>query len=398
MRLTFSVLRRLPGLAVGLLLAIVAGPSPAATCVPVGWPLWNDFKEHFVQPDGRVLDASTPQRQSTSEGQSYGMFFALIANDPRTFDRLWNWSINNLSGGNAAVQLPAWIWGRADDGGWRVLDPNSASDADLWFVYALLEAGRLWQRPDYIQDAMRLLALIEQKEIVALPGLGAMLLPGAIGFEQPNRIWQLNPSYQPIPVLRRLATASPAGPWSAIADNTAQMIVAATPKGFIADWVGYQASSDTQGRFVIDPVKGDRGSYDAIRVYLWAGVTPRSDPLATRLRNALTGMSNATGTLGYPPESVVTLSGAYSGTGPFGFSAALVPYLKSLGQTAQADAQMQRARRMQSENVQQQRAAQRQPSYYDHVLGLFGLGWAEGRYAFRPDGTLQAPWRSPCTE
>jgi len=391
-----SASRWLAGFVLSTFLSLAGGRAIAATCVAVDWPLWSDFKTHFVQPDGRVLDASTPQLHSSSEGQSYAMFFALVANDPPAFEKLWRWSINNLAQGDAGTVLPGWIWGRADDGSWRVLDPNSASDADLWYVYSLLEAGRLWNRPDYIQDAMRLLALVESKEIVSLPGLGPMLLPGPIGFEQPNRIWQLNPSYLPVPVLRRLATASPSGPWAGVAASTARLITSVTPKGFIADWVGYQATSDTNGRFIIDPVKGDRGSYDAIRVYLWAGVTPNVDPLATRIRDALKGMTTAIATFGFPPESVVTLTGAISGTGPFGFSAALVPYLRSTGQAAMAESQLQRARRLQIDSLAAPALEQHQPPYYDYVLSLFGVGWADGRYAFNPNGTLRAPWRNPC--
>lgn len=377
-------------------MSLIAGGAVAATCVAANWPLWNDFKQHFIKPDGRVVDASTPQVHSSSEGQSYGMFFALIANDQPTFDRLWRWSVNNLAGGDSGAQLPGWLWGRADDGAWRLLDPNAASDADLWFVYDLLEAGRLWGRPDYVRDAMRLLALIEQKEIVSLPGLGAMLLPGPIGFEQPNKVWLLNPSYLPIPLLRRLTSASPTGPWASIAANTARMITSVTPKGLIADWVGYQVTSDTAGRFIIDPVKGDRGSYDAIRVYLWAGMTPNADPLATKVRNALTGMNSHIASFGYPPESVVTLTGATAGTGPFGFSAALVPYLRAIGKTALAEEQLQRARRLQAESLLAQNLAQRQPPYFDYVLSLFGVGWADGFYSFKPNGSLQIRWQNPC--
>lgn len=397
MRRFHPAIRAIARIAATVLFLLTAGSVHAATCVGVDWPLWSDFKKHFVQQDGRVLDASTPQRHSSSEGQSYGMFFALIANDPVTFEKLWRWSVNNLSGGDVSTVLPAWIWGLADDGSWRVLDPNSASDADLWFVYALLEAGRMWGRPDYIRDATQLLALIEQKEIVALPGLGPMLLPGPIGFEQPNRIWQFNPSYLPVPVLRRLATASPAAPWSGIAAGTARLITSTTPKGFAADWVAYQVTSETDGRFVTDPLKGDKGSYDAIRVYLWAGVTPETDPAARPIRQSLSGMSTAVSVLGYPPESVATQTGAYTGTGPFGFSAALVPYLRSLGQGGLADIQLQRARSLQAESLREPAVSQRQPPYYDYVLSLFGVGWADGRWAFRGDGSLQVPWRNPCS-
>src|SRR5690606_38753057 len=126
----------------------------------------------------------------------------------------WKWTIENLGGGSLEAGLPAWIWGKAEDGTWRVIDQNSASDADLWFVYALLEAGRLWNEPEYTGQAHSLLALIESHELAELPGLGLMLMPGKEGFiDTQGKTWQLNASYLPIPLLRRLADESPHGPW-----------------------------------------------------------------------------------------------------------------------------------------------------------------------------------------
>jgi len=109
--------RWLAGVVLLIAMSLAAGRATAAICVAANWPLWNDFKQHFIKPDGRVIDASTPQLHSSSEGQSYGMFFALIANDQPTFDLLWRWSVNNLSGGDAGARrqlLPVFL--RLDPG------------------------------------------------------------------------------------------------------------------------------------------------------------------------------------------------------------------------------------------------------------------------------------------
>src|ERR1700756_2163419 len=60
-------------------------PGQAAQC-NIDWPAYRIFVEHFVQADGRVIDYTSPQLKTTSEGQSYGLFFALVANDRATFD------------------------------------------------------------------------------------------------------------------------------------------------------------------------------------------------------------------------------------------------------------------------------------------------------------------------
>jgi endoglucanase len=36
------------------------------------------------------------------------------------------------------------------------------------------------------------------------------------------------------------------------------------------------------------------------------------------------------------------------------------------------------------------------PSYYDHALSLFGLGWIENRYQFLRNGQVQLQWQTPC--
>lgn len=374
---------------------VAAQPAGATVCGPQAWPKWKDYLEHFVQSDGRVLDASTPQRHSSSEGQSYGMFFALVAGDRKTFDQLWRWSVDNLAGGDISKNLPAWFWGLREDGTWGVLDANAASDADLWFVYALLEAARLWNRPHYERDARALLGQIEAREIAQLPGLGVMLLPGPQGFVQPGPQWRINPSYLPVPVLRRLAEASPNGPWTAIADNTLRLVRQTSPHGFVPDWTAYRAEGGA-GAFIADPVKGAVGSYDAIRVYLWAGMTPPADPLSAPMLAAVDGLAKATARAGRPPEAVQTDSGSVSGTGPFGFSAALLPYLQATGQAELLRAQRERVQADWDASVASAQPGQRQPPYYDFMLSLFGTAWLEQRYKFGATGRVQLPTEKTC--
>jgi endoglucanase len=391
-RLLPGRLRRAGGTLTLLAAACLASPAIAQTssCPSADWPLYQDFLQRFVQPDGRIVDHSVPQLHSTSEGQSYGMFFALVARDPVTFDRLWRWTIANLAGGDLKARLPAWQWGKRDDGSWGVLDPNAASDADIWFAYVLLEAGRLWNRADYIADARTLLKRIGTDEVASLPGLGPMVLPGPTGFALPERLWRLNPSYLPVPLLRRLAAEDKQTRWNDIATNTVRMLRESSPKGFVADWVGYKSLDGKTGSFVVDTVKGDDGSYDAIRNYLWAGMTPAGDTLAKPALAALSGMRTAGQATPLPPEHVQVLTGATRGTGPVGFSAALLPYYEALGQTTLRDAQNSRVLAAFAPGNPNP------PPYYDYMLGLFGTGWSEQRYRFLASGKLQLGWEKAC--
>lgn len=380
----------------GLALTFANASTPPEMCASPDWPQWQDFSQHFISADGRVLAASNVARDSYSEGQSYAMFFALIANDRDAFERIWRWTQQNLMV-NGADGLPAWTWGQAADGRWRVLDANSAADADLWFAYALLEAGRLWQRDDYQRDGRRLLQAITQQEVVSLPGLGPMVLPAPFGFVQADGSWRLNASYLPLPLLRRFEMEAPQGPWAAVANNTLTLISAASQKGFAADWTGYRADPGARPQFAVDPVTGPIGSYDAIRVYLWAGMTAVNDPLAAPLLQVLSGMNTALKTQVLPPEVVDPTTGVGRGDGPFGFSAALLPYLAALGSTQAMTQQAARSRQLLAQSLTPELLLKGPAPYYDHVLSLFGLGWTDNRYRFLPNGQVQLKWQNKCS-
>ncbi|MGI4858640.1 MAG: cellulose synthase complex periplasmic endoglucanase BcsZ, partial [Janthinobacterium lividum] len=361
------------------------GAGAVAPVVPAGacaWPRLDAFIRAHVQADGRVVDTGPPA-QTTSEGQSYGMFFALVNNDRSTFDRILGWTQANLAGGDLRTHLPAWRWGARRDGQYGVLDPNAASDSDLWIAYDLAEAGRLWREPRYTAIARAMLALIGSREVFDLPDFGAMLAPGPSGFALAADLWRLNPSYLPMPLLRVAAQLDPGGPWQRIAANTVRFVQATSPRGFAPDWAGYQ-----QGKgFVVDPVNGDVGSYDAIRVYLWAGVTSPADPLSRPLLGALGGMQATLAGNGQLPEKVATLSGFGTGNAPVGFSAALLPYLRANGASPAFAALRGRVAEL---------ASHAPLGYYDSVLVLFGEGAADGRFQFTSRGQLQPAWSNLC--
>ena len=372
-----------------LLAALLGGAAVAALPAPAGaagcgeWPEWRAFVRKHVERDGRVVDFANPDLRSTSEGQSYGLFFALVDNDATLFERILAWTRRNLCAGHADLNLPAWLWGQAGDGSWRVLDGNSAADGELWIAYALAEAGRLWKRPGFVEAARQILALMRTAEVAELPGFGPMLLPGTQGFVRKDR-WILNPCYLPLFVLRRFAALEPKGPWARVAERGVELQRLASPAGFAPDWIAWNGRA-----FVVDPEKGATGSYDAIRTYLWAGMTDAGDPLRARLLQALSGPLGMLRAQGAFAEKIDTRNGVGHGTPPPGFAAALLPYLSALGATAQL--------RAQSRLVPASGAAADALPYYDRCLVLFGKGWLDGRFRFSADGRLLPAWSTQCS-
>ncbi|AWQ50312.1 MAG: cellulose synthase complex periplasmic endoglucanase BcsZ [Serratia marcescens] len=360
-------------LSLGMLL--LCAFSAAAACE---WPGWQQYKQYYISPQGRVIDPSSPNKITTSEGQSYGLFFALVANDRPTFDRLLAWTENNLAAGDLSARLPAWLWGESDDKQWKVLDANSASDADLWIAYNLLEAGRLWKSRRYQTLGTLLLQRIGREEVADIPGLGLMLLPGKVGFVAEDR-WRLNPSYLPPQLLARFAALN--GPWRAMRQVNQRLWLDTAPHGFSPDWVVWRVGAGWQP----DTVKPNVGSYDAIRVYLWAGMLADDDEHKAALLERFQPMAQLTAKQGVPPEKTDTASGKTTGDGPVGFSASMLPMLATQAEALAA---------------QRQRISEHPPgddAYFSASLTLFGQGWDQQRYRFNRQGELQPSWDGQCT-
>ncbi|ELM3618049.1 cellulase [Aeromonas sobria] len=371
------------------------------------WPEWQQFKDHYISEEGRVIDPADGRRITTSEGQSYGLFFALVNDDRETFERLLQWTEVQLARGDLTGFLPAWQWGTRSDGSVGVLDDNSAADSDLWIAYSLLEAGRLWQNHSYQSIGTMLLRRIAREEVARLPGLGPVLLPAPRGFSGEGR-WTLNPSYLPPQLLARFAAMQ--GPWQEMRALLPALLTATAPRGFAPDWIDWQQASGWQ----VTEAKGSVGSYDGIRVYLWLGMLSEDDPAREALVrhfhpmlaalteqgvaesvDPLTGAvlhednpatdtqvshRNPTLTEQGVPERVDTLTGQVLSRGDHGFAAALLPLASGLPL---------------AEQLPQQPLIQ-DDGYYASVLTLFGHGWAQGRFRFAADGTLLPRWSDQC--
>ena len=356
------------------------------------WSLWESYAAKYLDGQGRVIDHAAGDR-TTTEGESYAMFFALVANDPNRFGKLVDWTEANLAQGDLTLHLPAWSWGKAPDGTWRVLDSNPASDADLWMAYSLEEAGRLWHNDRYDKLGKIMADRVAQQEIVLVPGVGTTLMPGAAGFHPDPQTWYLNPSYMPPSLLAYFAHQNPQSPWGEVASSLPLLI--GSQGGFVMDWIkagadGLQPmqppSTVGDGKPVPTPV----GSYDAIRVYLWMGLADPATPgVRASLRN-LRGMAAYLKSNVTPPLQVDATGKVLDPNAPTGFSAAVIPYLHALKLTKEEGTQSDRL------------AATKDPQnglyghgggYYDQNLAMFETGWVEGRYKFDNNGQLHVKWK-----
>jgi len=349
------------------------------------WPAWDTFAERFVQGDGRVIDL-TFDGKSTSEGQSYGLFFALVANQPAKFQSILDWTSNNLADGQLGEKLPGWLWGKRDDGVWGIKDRNAASDADLWIAYALLEAGRLWSRPEYAALGKKMLRLIAEAEVVDAGRAGKLLLPAPVGFELASHRYRINPSYLPGFQFKYLSQTDPKGPWADI--WTSHMRLA--PKIFAAGVAPDNLVVDAKGMTMPDTERAPYGSYDAIRVYMWVGMGASVLEDDKTLLRLLAPYAKLTRSLGQPPERVDPSTGKIlkADYSPIGFSGALLPFLSALGEE---DLLAEQRSRLRKDALQAKFG--RATHYFDQALILFGQGWADGYYRFDAQGQLLPKWK-----
>jgi len=384
--------RRVAGL-VALSMTLLAGFESGCRAEQP-WPLWETYTQHFVDGQGRVIDHSAGDR-TTSEGQSYALFFSLVANDRAHFDKILQWTETNLAAGDLTLRLPSWSWGKNAAGEWKPLDQNPASDADLWLAYTLLEAGRLWHEPRYSKLGTVMAARIASKEVVQVPNFGKILVAGAEGFHPDPDTWIVNPSYMPLPVLTYLAQTVPQGPWGAVRQSSPSLVTGGSTAGFAMDWVAVSpkglrpVAAPTSGRSDLSESK-PQGSYDAIRVYLWAGVSDPSTPGVGQMFAQLGGMKGYLSGALIPPAAVDADGHVSQPDSPPGFSAAVVPFLDALGLKTQAKAQEDR---LMATRDPQTGLYGREASYYDQNLALFSTGWTEGRYRFDREGRLQLKWK-----
>jgi endo-1,4-beta-D-glucanase Y len=369
--------------------------APLAGCraEPQPWPLWQAYAGHFIDDQGRVIDRSAGDR-TTSEGQAYALFFALVDNDQARFAKLLKWTEVNLAGGDLTVRLPAWNWGKTSGGEWKVRDDNPASDADLWLAFTLLEAGRLWHDPRYANLGKLVAARIAKEEVVLVPGVGTALIPGPHGFHPDEQTYVLNPSYMPLPVLTYLAKTLPDGPWAGILETLPRLLSSEVGHGFAMDWVSASPDGVHAVAPPAEPTAGAReaqaaGSYDAIRVYLWLGIADPGTRGARELLASVSGMASSLRVGVTPPLEVDAQGVVLHAEAPVGFSAAIIPYLQAVGMKAPARLQQDRL----AASADATTGLYGRGEYYDENLVLFSTGWSERKYRFEASGKLRLNWK-----
>ena len=222
--------------------------------------LWEQYKTNFISQDGRVVDYYQGLI-SHSEGQGYGMNLSVKFGDRPTFEKIWQWTKNNLQ--VRADHLSAWQWGQRPNREWSIIDYNNATDGDILIAYALLKADEKWHDKDYKASALKIIQDIRTHLSITWHER-TFLLPGYSGFDKENG-FVVNPSHVILPAFRAFAKEDQKTFWEKIYNDGLFLLERSCFGAFClpADWMFV-----TDGKISVyagrDPYYGS----DAIRILL----------------------------------------------------------------------------------------------------------------------------------
>lgn len=241
-----------------LAMMFFASGAKAASVTPEDW---SAYKAAFLDPAGRIIDTGN-NNISHSEGQGYGMWLAVLADNPADFELIWSFTRTELIVRDDG--LAAWKWDPQTEP--HISDINNATDGDILIAYALALAAKQWGRADYAQSAQSIAKAILANAVVERGGR-TLLLPGTAGFAEKDRPDGpvVNPSYfvfEAFPVLNEIA---PSPLWDALSrDGVAQISsYAFGPRKLPADWISLKTKPRPADGFA------QEFGYNAIRIPLY---------------------------------------------------------------------------------------------------------------------------------
>ncbi len=219
---------------------------------------YDYYKANFMSEDGRIIDYEKND-VTTSEGQSYMMLRSLIMEDKKTFDKVFMWSKYNLQQNG---KLFGWLWGKNEMGEYKLLDNNSASDADVDIATALLLAYEKWGSYYYLEEALNIIRAIWDEETKQIDG-HLVLMPGyKQAMDEKN---ELNPSYFSPYSFRLFQKYDELHDWNMLIDSSYYFLnkaTSATKTGLPPNWFVIK-----DGNVLLDNSERSDFSYDAVRVF-----------------------------------------------------------------------------------------------------------------------------------
>jgi len=212
------------------------------------------FLDRYATPEGRVVRIDQGG-DTVGEGQAYGMLLAAAIGDSQRFDRIWEWTKNNIRRPDG---LLSFLW---RDG--RVQEPEAASDADLDASRALLVAACRFHRPALRAEALALGDAIMRLEVASFRGT-PVLTAGPWAVKTPITI---DPSYFSPASFEALRAASGDPRWGALAASSRSITNALMqpPRRLPPDWARLEGSEPVPIGMPSEPQTRPQFGFDAVR-------------------------------------------------------------------------------------------------------------------------------------
>jgi endoglucanase len=229
---------------------------------------WNYYKNRFLVNGEYTVDPAN--NLTTSEGQSYALMRAVWMDDKETFDKVWNWTKNNLMNESGTF---SWKWGMSENGVPEVLDRGSAADGDTDTALALIFASKKWKNGDYLKEAQSILSGVWNTEVKTFNGAN-YLVPG--NWAKGNDSLIINPSYLSPYAYKIFAEVDQTHNWNELVGSSYEALERCmsasfegqgTGVGLPPNWCAYDQFGNAKA-VDIEGLSSTEYSYDAIRT-MW---------------------------------------------------------------------------------------------------------------------------------
>jgi endoglucanase len=246
--------------------APIASTSTTSGTSAATEPAAHAFLARYVTADGQVI-RHDQGGDIVSEGQAYGMLIAELTADSATAQRIWSWTKQHLQRPDGLLSFHA----NADG---SVLDPQSASDADILIAFALLR----YNGPDASSlhaDGNQVASAVLAHETTQLPDGTPVVVAGpwAVGAGS-----TVDVSYWMPGVDDKLAVLTGDQRWSRASSGAIRLLQQLTDNGkrLPPDWAQLQG-----GEITAIPAPGGSApvqyGLDAERVPIWLATSCTTD-------------------------------------------------------------------------------------------------------------------------
>lgn len=230
------------------------------------WNLYNKFiSARFA--NNTIVAPLENGNFETAEALAYAMFFALTQKDKEHFDTLLSTVEKTLCRGDISANLPYGMKevSSTDKDKYQ----STVTRANLFLVYDLLTAYEFFSDESYKQKALGLASLIRKECTYSHSILGTLLLPSVNTVAKRHAV-TISPNIFAPFVMQKIGQYDIE--FLALYDNTVTAVVRGSGDGYVADSLTFNQDGDE----IIG--MNTVGSFDALRFYLWLGLTCESDP------------------------------------------------------------------------------------------------------------------------